>query len=466
MKKCDILIVGASTTGCWFAERMAREGFNVLVIEKELPENVSRSYDIFHMSKPEMEEFGLDIPEEDSPLREFAFSGSPMISPYGKYRKGGGSIITVGLHKHDYIMYMANKAKNSGTTIIYGASFCDLIYNEKGAVIGAIYEKNGKKYTVYSKIVADCSGIPSVARTRLPDYYSVENFKLTPRDIFYVVLYYVKYKDETVDPRKLDGFFMQYKSWSAPAGEGYDAILGIGGSYSYEYSEEVFNSQLLKNYKYPDYDILKVEKGLTPYHRSVYSFVDDGFIAMGDAACLTKPTCGEGCTSSLVQGEIAAKVITKLLNDGKPLTKKNLWLINKQYMVKQGKDFDSMRPLLMGIVAIDFDEAEYLFANDILFSDKILGGLDNGLELTNDIILSTVKGIVAGVLKKKIRPSTVGKILKGLMQSGEVGKLYDSYPESPASFPEWKEKADKLWNEIGSLADTCDPEILNKLGIK
>lgn len=135
-------------------------------------------------------------------------------------------------------------------------------------------------------------------------------------------------------------------------------------------------------------------------------------------------------------------------------------------MVKQGKDFDSMRPLLMGIVAIDFDEAEYLFANDILFSDKILGGLDNGLELTNDIILSTVKGIVAGVLKKKIRPSTVGKILKGLMQSGEVDKLYDSYPESPASFPEWKEKADKLWNEIGSLADTCDPEILNKLGIK
>ena len=66
--------------------------------------------------------------------------------------------------------------------------------------------------------------------------------------------------------------------------------------------------------------ILKVEKGLTPYHRSVYSFVDDGFIAMGDAACLTKPTCGEGCTSSLVQGEIAANVITKLLNDGKPLT--------------------------------------------------------------------------------------------------------------------------------------------------
>ncbi len=466
MKDYDILIIGASTTGCWFAERMAREGFNVLVIEKELPENVSRCYDIFHMSKPEMEEFGLDIPEENSPLREFAFSGSPMISPYGKYRKGGGSIITVGLHKHDYIMYMAEKARSKGAEIIYGASFCDLIYNENGAVIGAVYEKENEKISVNAKIVADCSGIPSVARTKLPNTSLVENFKLTPRDIFYVVLYYVKYKDASVDPRKLDGFFMQYKSWSAPAGDGYDAILGVGGSYSYEYSEEVFNSQLLKNYKYPDYDVLKVEKGLTPYHRSVYSFVDDGFIAMGDTACLTKPTCGEGCTSSLVQGEIAADVISKLLKEGKPLDKNNMWTINKQYMIKQGKDFDSMRPLLMGIVALDFDEAEYLFENDVLFSQKILGGMDDGLQLSIGDILSTVKGILTGVAKKKIRVSTVKKIVKGLMQSGEVGKHYDNYPETPENFSQWKEKADALWNEIGSLADTCDPEILKKLGIK
>ena len=73
-----------------------------------------------------------------------------------------------------------------------------------------------------------------------------------------------------------------------------------------------FNEQYSKNVKYPDYEVKKVEKGMTPYHRSVYSFVDDGFIAMGDAACLTKPTCGEGCTSSLVQGEIAVDVISKL----------------------------------------------------------------------------------------------------------------------------------------------------------
>ena len=58
----------------------------------------------------------------------------------------------------------------------------------------------------------------------------------------------------------------------------------------------------MKNVSFPEYKVERVEKGMTPYHTSVYSLVDDGFIALGDAACHTKPTCGEGCTSSLVAG--------------------------------------------------------------------------------------------------------------------------------------------------------------------
>ena len=30
MKKCDILIAGASTTGSWFAYQMAKRGFDVV----------------------------------------------------------------------------------------------------------------------------------------------------------------------------------------------------------------------------------------------------------------------------------------------------------------------------------------------------------------------------------------------------------------------------------------------------
>ena len=461
----DILIVGASTTGCWFAEKMASQGFRVLVVEKDEPVNVSRAYDVFHMSRPEMEQFGLIIPEPENPIRAFSFADSPMRSPYGNYPKASsGGPETIGLHKHEYIMLMAQRAIKAGAEIIYGASFTDLIFDKNGKVAGVKYETADGEKEVRAKLVADCSGIPSAARTKLPDTSVVDNHKLTEKDILYVVLYYVEYLDKTIDPRTLDGFFLQYKSWSAPSGNPNGAILGIGAFYGYDVAQEVFNSQFLKNVTFPEYKIEKIEKGMTPYHRSVYSFVDDGFIAMGDAAFLTKPTCGEGCTSSLVQGEIAVDVISKLFKEGKELSRDNMWSINKRYMQAQGKDFDSMRPLLMGIISPGCDEAEHLFANDIIFSQKILGNVDTGFELNTKDIAQIIKGVVFGIAKKDLSPATIGKIGKGLINSMKIGAHYDPYPESPYEFYKWKSKADKLWKQIGYVADTTDPEILKKTG--
>lgn len=461
----DILIVGASTTGCWFAEKMASQGFRVLVVEKDEPVNVSRAYDVFHMSRPEMEQFGLIIPEPENPIRAFSFADSPMRSPYGNYPKASsGGPETIGLHKHEYIMLMAQRAIKAGAEIIYGTSFTDLIFDKSGKVAGGKYKTADGEKEVRAKLVADCSGIPSAARTKLPDTSVVDNHKLTEKDILYVVLYYVEYLDKTIDPRTLDGFFLQYKSWSAPSGNPNGAILGIGAFYGYDVAQEVFNSQFLKNVTFPEYKIEKIEKGMTPYHRSVYSFVDDGFIAMGDAAFLTKPTCGEGCTSSLVQGEIAVDVISKLFKEGKELSRDNMWSINKRYMQAQGKDFDSMRPLLMGIISPGCDEAEHLFANDIIFSQKILGNVDTGFELNTKDIAQIIKGVVFGIAKKDLSPATIGKIGKGLINSMKIGAHYDAYPDSPYEFYKWKSKADKLWKQIGYVADTTDPEILKKTG--
>ena len=466
MAKYDILIVGASTTGCWFAKKMAEQGAKVLVIEKNLPENVSRDYDIFHMGEGEMEQFGLTIPDENNPIREFRFERSNMVSPYAKTKIPGGYSPVIGMHKHDYIMSMAKQAQNAGAEFIYGASFVDFIYDDNKKISGAKYKSENKTKKVNCKLVADCSGIPSVARRNLPNSSVVENAPLTNKDILYVVLYYVAYNDKSINPTDLNGFFMQYKSWFAPAGEGYDGLMGIGAFFSYDYAEAVFENHFRKNANVPEYTLLKTEKGMTPYHRNLTSTVDDGFIAMGDAAFLTKPTCGEGCTSSLVHGEIAAEVIGKLLKAGKPLTKENMWAINTRYMRGQGKEFDSMRALLKGVITISYDEAEYMFNNGILFCDKILGGIDDGLNISGSDIAQIVGGIAKGIATKKIRVETVKNLLKALSQSDAVTKLYNTYPETYAGYASWKAKADKLWCEIGKLSDIVDPEIAEKLNMK
>ncbi len=463
MKTCDILIAGASTTGGWFAYQMAKRGFKVVVLEKQKKENISREYDIFHMGKSDMERFDLEIPEKDSPVYGFQFDGSPARSPYGNYPKAQNGGTTVGMHKHEFILRMNERAEEAGAEFIYEAPFKDFLYDENGKIAGAKYETKDGEQEISAKLVADCTGIPSAARTKLPRSSFVENFRLEPKDIFYVVLYYAKYKDEKVDPRALDAFFMQYKAWSAPSGDDRGAILGVGGNYSYEYAEEIFKD-LKRNVPWPEYTIEKVEKGLTPYHRSLFCFVDDGFIAMGDTAFLTKPTCGEGCTSALYQGEIAVEVISKLLEEGKELSQRNMWSINKRYVDVQGKAFDSLRPLLTGIVQANYDEAEYLFKNDVIFSQKILGGMGEELDMTPADIAKIVATLTAGVATGKFRPSVIAAIVKGLLKSMEVTKLYDEYPETPDGFPEWRSKALKLWSEITPMSDTCDKAILKKLG--
>ena len=465
MKKYDIVIAGASTTGAWFAKKMAAEGHKVLVIEKQKPENVSREYDIFHMGKAEMEKFGLDIPKEGDDDYGFVFTSGRSYSPFGNYSKYGKETV-VGMHKHEFIMKMNRQAVEAGAEIIYGAAFSDFLKDEKGNIIGAKYITDEGEQQVEAQLVADCTGIPSAARRKLPDNAYVENFALTPEDIFYVVLYYAKYTDEKINPLDLHGFFMQYKAWSAPSGDDHGAILGVGSNYSYDYAEEIFNRDLKKNVPWPKYTVEKVEKGMTPYHRTLYSFVEDGFIAMGDTAFLTKPTCGEGCTSSLYQAEIAVEVISKLLKEGKPLTKENMWSINTRYFKVQGKDFDALRPLLIGIISFGYEEAEYLFKHDVLFSQKILGGMGQELQFTPADIAKIVSGITAGLATGKLKMSSIKKVINGLMQNMEVAKLYDEYPDSPAGYFSWKAKADELWKKVGKAADTCDPEIVRKLGIK
>lgn len=464
MEKYDILVVGGSTTGSWFARRMAERGYKVLMIEKNEKKNISREYDIFHMSKKEMDQFGLEIPEPGSKEFGFTFEGAPVMSPFGNYAKSGKPATVVGLHKHEYILFMHEKAKKAGVKIVCGAEFTELVFDEKGKVKGAKYKTAKGEKEVEAKLVADCTGIPSVARRQMPDTSTVENFRLTERDVFFVVLYYVKYLDEKVRPRDLDGSFLNYKVWSAPSGEEHGAILGVGGNYGYDYAEAIYDTQFRKNVEWPEYKVEKVERGLTPYHRGIYSFVDDGFIALGDTACLTKPTCGEGCTSSLVQCEIAVDVIDGLLKEGYELTKENMWPINCEYIRKQGIGFDSMRPLLMGIVSLNPEEAEYLFKKDIIFSRKILGSQGEDLDISPKDIADIVTGISAGIVTGKIKPASVGAIVKGLLGMLDVTKLYEQYPDSPAGYLEWKAKADALWDKIGSMADKCDKDVLQKLG--
>ena len=45
--------------------------------------------------------------------------------------------------------------------------------------------------------------------------------------------------------------------------------------------------------------------------------------------------------------------------------------------------------------------------------------------------------------------------MKGFINGSKLEKLYKKYPENPIDYFNWKKKADKLWNKVGTMADTA-----------
>lgn len=460
MEKYDVLIVGAATTGSWFAREMAKRGFKVLVIEKQERENVSRNYDIFHMQKKEMEKFGYPIPEKTDEDYAFEFDGGSYYSAYGNYPKRAHNEV-VGMHKHRYILRLNDDAVKAGAKIIYGAAFDGFLFDEKGRISGAKYKTAEGESEALASIVADCSGIPSVARTALPDGINAENFVISPRDLFYVILRYIRYPDGHEKVIHTDSY-LQYKVWTAPQADEKGAILGVGANLGFDYAEEMFR-EFRKNVPWCSYDVQKIEYGKTPYRRPPYSFVADGFIAMGDAACLTKPNNGEGCTSSLYQAEIAVDVISKALNEGGYLTEERLWSINKRYIEVQGKSFAGTMALLTGAAYLNCEENEYFFKNDIIFSKSIMAGFGKGISIPPAEIERTLRLITAGVATGKIRVELIKHVMKAFKNSTEIKALYSEFPETPEGFDVWRGRANELWEKIGSMADNCDETLIDRM---
>lgn len=448
MEKYDVVVIGAASSGAFFARRMAEKGYAVKVIEKNTKEKVGTKYDIFHLAKAEFDCYGLPKVHKGDKAWAFEFEKGYTASPTGKFPKRSTNPI-VGMHMHDYTLIMDEWAQEAGAQIEYGAAFRELIY-ENGKISGVKYENKDGEQFILARTVVDCSGIESVARRMLSYGNEVENFALTEEDMFFVVLRYIKFTDKNKKLYSNTGWPF-YKSWLAPQEDRNGGIFGVGACGSYERAEKMFDD-VEKNIDIPKHTVTKVEKGKTPYTRPPYSFVTDNFIVSGDAACLTKPNNGEGIASSMVQIEIAVRVLDEALKSN-DTSKEMLWKINVLYNQKQGADFASTRAILTKAVNATQSEFEYFFKHDIIFSEKILDEVAEKpeIKMAASDMLRMGTSIAGGVLGGKISLKTIKSVAEGLILSGKLKEHYLNFPLTPNGYSQWKETADGLWNQVGKM---------------
>ncbi len=446
MEKYDLVIIGAGSSGAYLARRMAQRGHSVLVIEKLDAEKVGTKYDIFHIEAREFDRLEIPRPQRGDPEWAFEFEKNYNADPLMRCPKCQINP-TVGLHMHAYTLLLDRLAEAAGAKILYGCEFQDFLYDENGRIRGVRAGMNGETLEIEARITADCSGMAAAGRLRLPENYGVDNTPLTDEDMFYVILYYVKLR-RPEDYLEGSTFWAYYKAWIAPCADPTGAIIGIGACHSFDYAQRIFD-EMVKTVPLPEYDVVRIEMGRTPYTRNCDSMVADNFFVSGDAANLTKSVNGEGVTSSMVQLKLAAETLDRALKTGRT-DRAYLWDINRKYNTTQGAEFALLRALLVGVVnAADFDEFQYAFEGGII-SDELLNAM-NGASVPVGTILTALKGFVRGVAGGKLRRATLRAAGKALKNAAEISNHYKNFPAEEADYPAWKEKTDALYARIGKI---------------
>ena len=182
----DVVIIGAATSGAYFAKKMAKKGYKVKMLEKLSEEKLGTRMDIFHVSQSDFKKFDMPRVKEGDKEWAFEFTDNHFSSPTSKYTVST-TAETVGLHMHEYVALMVKNAVDAGAEIEYSASFKDFLF-DKGVISGVTYETQDGIKELHARVVIDCSGSGAAARRALPENYGVETFKLSDEDMFYGTL--------------------------------------------------------------------------------------------------------------------------------------------------------------------------------------------------------------------------------------------------------------------------------------
>jgi len=322
---------------------------------------------------------------------------------------------------------------------------------DNGKIIGVIANKSGEKKSYKAKLIIDASGTTAALRTVLPENYGVETFKLGPNDVMYVLLQYIRWLHPNNPHPEKDTSYIYWMVWLGPSNNDDEVILGVGQPGSYE-NAKMARNDFLDRIKLPPYEILKEEKGITPYRRPPYSLVGDNFLCIGDAATITYPFSGHGVTATWILCLIAAEVIEKIFKENKNFTKENLWKINERYFKDQGAKFAGLLVQLFGILNFSEKEWNYFLKKGLIYKTSKKGALpepnkEYEQSMTFGEMLKFLLKIILGLIIRKLSLKNMKKLLYSNNLANEIKNHYENYPSTPDEFTEWVSKAEDLWQK-------------------
>jgi geranylgeranyl reductase family protein len=443
--ECDFLVVGAGTAGCYAAATAAREGLDVVVVERKSSEEAGhiacgdalKGADKFPDSipkgqiEPAFTNTGVDhgrfeIPQEETVL-EIPVPGELAV-----------------IDRWEYGRRIIEGASNAGAAFHYDTVVQDVVQEgDENRVTGVRAKRKGEPVEYEADVTLDGAGALSILQDKadlsgatFDTNVSYSQFCSAYREIVEVDEE-VPWKDALVfKPTKRAAGYL----WYFPR-TGTEINAGLG----FQMNEQPM--KLVEDLKRdlrsrPEFRNARVTDKLgaaLPTRRPYDSAVAPGLIAAGDAAGHVNPTTGGGIAGAAYAGQYAAEQAVEAVSEGTS-SEEALWRYNERVMDHFGARYAALDVYNVLSTAVDVDSLMGLLAS--LPGESLAEALYEGSTSMSPLL-------VARTIKESYGHwGQIWNFFKTKRIADELMGHYERYPSRPGALGGWRSTRDDLMERV------------------
>ncbi len=300
----DVIVVGAGPAGSFAARKLAEQGLNVVVFDRNQeigsPKRCGEGF-----SRNGEKRLGIKFPEY---VIAQHMDGAWVYAPNGKKVVIEGQEGYI-LERKQSDKWLAGEAANAGAKIFAKAKVFDVM-KEDGFVKGVKVNFLGEDFEVRAKVVVVADGVESTVARK-----AGLNTACVPTLVDSGIQYEM-YNIDLQDPHKIELYFGNDVAprgyvWIFPKGE-CRANVGVGIRGDDVKTARYYLDKFIETR--PDLkkgSIIEVNAGSIPVGGFLKNMVMNGLVVVGDAAHQVNPIHGGGMYEAMTAGRLAAEVIKK-----------------------------------------------------------------------------------------------------------------------------------------------------------
>ena len=386
----DVIVIGAGPSGSSVANIVSKNGYNVLVLEKETFPRYHIGESLIPFTYKPLQKLDVikDLQESNFIKKysvQFVQQDGTEHKPFYFFDRYDKNTIaqTWQVDRSSFDNLLIGKAINNGAKVLYNKRVDQLIYKE-GKVVGVKYTDINtlESCIVYSKWVVDASGRSALV-SKAKNWQ--KNDPLLSNKMAIWTYYTDCERPEGIDAGATIVAFIENKGWFwyIPLANNTTSV-GVVANNNYlmrnktkdisTIFEKEVNNNIWLNNKLKNSTRVRIHRSTTDYSKYSLKCVDDGVVLVGDANAFLDPVFSSGVLLALKSGVMIGELLTQAFKDNNLNTK-----TFEQYSNVMNLSIENMRKLVYAFYNVNISFKDIIKQHPWV-SDKITDCLSGDLE--------------------------------------------------------------------------------------